>query len=65
VQDINAILLEFKELKEVWDQLKDETSAREIGWQALSQEHNSILDKVDHLECALKEQRNRASWSHV
>jgi FtsZ-binding cell division protein ZapB len=50
VQDINAILLEFKELKEVWDQLKDETSAREIGWQALSQEHNSILDKVDHLE---------------
>ena len=57
VQDINATLFEFKKLRELSDRLKDETNAKEIGWQALSQEHNSMLDKVDQLECALKEQK--------
>lgn len=56
MQDTNATLLECKKLRVLLDQLKDETTAREIRRQVLSQEHNFMLNKVDQLECALKEQ---------
>ncbi|KAG0611559.1 hypothetical protein M758_7G149200 [Ceratodon purpureus] len=56
-RDMHATLLEVKKLRELLDRLEDETTAREIGWEALSREHQSMLDKVDYLECALKEQR--------
>jgi chromosome segregation ATPase len=56
-RDIHATLVEAKKLRELLDRLEAVTTAREIGWEALSKEHHLMLDKVDHLECALKEQR--------
>lgn len=57
MQDINLTLLELTKLREVLDRLKEEMTVREIDRQALLQEYNSMLEKMDHLERALKEQR--------
>lgn len=55
--DINHTLLELKKLRKVLDRLKEESTARESERQTLLQEHNALIEKVSHLECALNEQR--------
>lgn len=42
--------------REDLDRLKEETTAKESARQALSQGYKALLEKVDRLECALKEQ---------
>ncbi|XP_024363771.1 uncharacterized protein [Physcomitrium patens] len=54
--DLNSTLLELKMFREDLDRLKEETTAKESARQALSQGYKALLEKVDRLECALKEQ---------
>lgn len=57
VQDKSLTLLELTKFREILDRLKEETNAREIERQALLEEYKSMIEKVEHLECALDEQR--------
>jgi uncharacterized protein (DUF3084 family) len=55
VQDV--ILVQLKELRDELVSLEKEKRAVETEWKTLSQEHNSLLQKVEVLESELENQK--------